>query len=167
MTLAELEKNPLMVYAEPYNTLILDRKGFKSPIPDIKGLAPKDNIKAWVDCKAFIHNLGHATAAYYGFYKHPDAVYIYEILDDFDVFQFTREVMIQSALTLHVAYSDDFTIYDLEEHIDDLLMRFQNKALQDTIYRVGHDLTRKLRSDDRFMGAIHLAIYLEHHMIRY
>ena len=159
MTLAELEKNPLMVYAEPYNTLILDRKGFKSPIPDIKGLAPKDNIKAWVDCKAFIHNLGHATAAYYGFYKHPDAVHIYEVLDDFDVFQFTREVMIQSALTLHVAYSDDFTISDLEEHIDDLLMRFQNKALQDTIYRVGHDLTRKLRSDDRFMGAIHLAIY--------
>ena len=58
MTLAELEKNPLMVYAEHYNTLMIDRIGFKSPIPDIKGLAPKDNIKAWVDCKAFIHNLG-------------------------------------------------------------------------------------------------------------
>ncbi len=160
MTLAELEKDPLMVYAEPYNTLILDGKGFKSPIPDIKGLAPKDNIKAWVDRKAFIHNLGHATAAFFGYYKHPEAIYLFEILDDKEVYCFIREVMIQSAVTLHVAYSDDFTISDLEEHIDDLLMRFRNKALQDTIYRVGHDLTRKLRYDDRFIGAIHLAIHL-------
>ena len=67
MPLAELEKDPLVVFAEPYNTLILDGKGFKSPIPEIKGLAPKSNIKAWVDRKAFIHNLGHATAAYYGY----------------------------------------------------------------------------------------------------
>ena len=71
MPLAELEKDPLVVFAEPYNTLILDGKGFKSPIPEIKGLAPKNNIKAWVDRKAFIHNLGHATAAYYGFSSAP------------------------------------------------------------------------------------------------
>ena len=50
------------------------------------GLAPKDNIKAWVDRKAFIHNLGHATAAYYGFYLHPEAVYMYEVLDDNEVY---------------------------------------------------------------------------------
>ena len=55
---AEFEKDPLVVFAEPYNTLILDGKGFKSPIPNVKGLAPKDNIQAWVDRKAFIHNLG-------------------------------------------------------------------------------------------------------------
>ena len=35
--LAELDKDPLVVFAEPYNTLILDGKGFKSPIPDING----------------------------------------------------------------------------------------------------------------------------------
>ena len=70
--LAETEKDPLVVFAEPYNSLILDGKGFKSPIPEVKGLEPKSNIKAWVDRKAFIHNLGHATAAYYGFYLHPE-----------------------------------------------------------------------------------------------
>ncbi|MFA5818738.1 MAG: hypothetical protein WC854_05615 [Bacteroidales bacterium] len=158
MTLADLEKDPLMVYAEPYNTLILDGKGFKSPIPDIKGLAPKDNIKAWVDRKAFIHNLGHATAAYYGFYKYPDAVYIYEVLEDGEVFRYTRDVMLQSADILKAAYPFDFTAADLEDHIDDLIFRFRNKALQDTIFRVGQDLIRKLGADDRFMGSIHLAI---------
>jgi mannitol-1-phosphate 5-dehydrogenase len=158
MPLAELEKDPLVVFAEPYNTLILDGKGFKSPIPDIKGLAPKNNIKAWVDRKAFIHNLGHATAAYYGFSKYPEAIYMYELLDDTEVLLFTRRVMLQSADILKAAYPGEFTDADLEDHIDDLIHRFRNKALQDTVFRVGQDLQRKLSSDDRFMGAIHLAM---------
>ena len=158
---AELEKDPLVVFAEPYNTLILDKKGFKSPIPEIPGLAPKSNIKAWVDRKAFIHNLGHATAAYYGYFLHPDAVYIYEVLSDSEVLLFTRTVMLQSAQILRTVYPDDFTASDLERHIDDLIVRFQNQALKDTIFRVGQDLLRKLGPDDRFMGAIHLAMAYE------
>jgi mannitol-1-phosphate 5-dehydrogenase len=74
------------------------------------------------------------------------------------IFQFTREVMLQSAEILQKVYPDDFTFSDLVEHIDDLLFRFRNKALQDTIFRVGQDLPRKLGSDDRFMGSIHLAL---------
>jgi mannitol-1-phosphate 5-dehydrogenase len=155
--LAELEKDPLVVFAESYNTLIVDKKGFKASIPDVKGLAPKTNIKAWVDRKAFIHNLGHAAAAYYGLYKHPEATYMYEILDDPEVFGFTRKTMLQSAEMLQFAFPDDFTMTELTDHIDDLLNRFRNRALQDTIFRVGHDLPRKLGPDDRFMGAIHLA----------
>jgi mannitol-1-phosphate 5-dehydrogenase len=158
MPIAEVENDPLMVFAEPYNTLILDGKGFKSPIPEVKGLAPKNNIRAWVDRKAFIHNLGHATAAYYGYFHHPTAVYVYEVLDDEKILKFTREVMLQSAKILKIVYPDDFTLTDLTEHIDDLLYRFRNKALQDTIFRVGQDLPRKLGADDRFMGSIHLAV---------
>jgi len=158
MPLAELEKDPLVIFAEPYNTLILDAKAFKTPIPDVKGLAPKSNIKAWVDRKAFIHNLGHATAAYYGYYLYPETVYMYEILDHIEVKEFTRDVMLQSADILQIVYCDDFPAGELEKHIDDLIFRFRNKALRDTIFRVGQDLGRKLSIDDRFMGAIHLAI---------
>ena len=162
MPIAEAEKDPLMVFAEPYNTLILDGKGFKSPVPDVRGLAPKNNIKAWVDRKAFIHNLGHATAAYCGYFHHPDATYMYEVLDDEKVLYFTRQVMLQSAEILRAEYPGEFTVADLTGHIDDLLHRFRNKALQDTVFRVGQDLTRKLGADDRFMGSIHLAI--QYHM---
>jgi mannitol-1-phosphate 5-dehydrogenase len=154
----ELEKDPLVVFSEPYNTLILDGKGFRSAVPDIKGLAPKSNIKAWVDRKAFIHNLGHASAAYYGHYLHPDAKYMFEILNDTEVLGFTKDVMLQSADILRTVYPDDFTTEDLIYHIDDLIERFRNKALQDTIYRVGQDLVRKLGADDRFMGSICLAM---------
>ena len=52
----------------------------------------------------------------------------------------------------------DFTLADLEAHIDDLINRFRNKALKDTIFRLGMDLIRKLGHDDRFMGSIHLGM---------
>lgn len=158
MPQSEVEKDPLLVYAEEYNSLILDKKGFKGAIPFVEGISPKENIKAWVDRKAFIHNLGHATVAYYGAFKHPKAKYIYEVLEDSHVFNFVREVMLQSAEILHVVYPTDFSFEELENHIDDLLVRFQNRALQDTIFRVGKDLPRKLSVDDRFVGIIRLAI---------
>lgn len=158
MPQSEIEKDPLLVYAEQYNNLILDRKGFVGAVPHVDGLNPKENIKAWVDRKAFIHNMGHATVAYYGAFKHPKAKYIYEVLEDLQVYNFVRDVMLQSAEILHVIYPSDFSLEDLENHIDDLLLRFQNRALQDTIFRVGQDLPRKLSFDDRFIGIIRLAI---------
>jgi mannitol-1-phosphate 5-dehydrogenase len=149
--------DPLVVYAEPYNTLIVDKNGFKNPIPLVSGLSPKKNIKAWVDRKAFIHNLGHAVAAYYGFYKYPGKRYLYEVLEDPDVKEYTKQVMHQSAVILEALYPGDFTMKDLEAHISDLLSRFRNKALKDTLYRVGQDRLRKLGPDDRFVGMIRLA----------
>ncbi len=158
MTDEEINKDPLSVFAEPYNRLILDKKGFKNRIPDVKGLIPKENIKAWVDRKAFIHNLGHATAAYFGFFQHPDATYMYEVLEDENILKFTKEVMLQSADILLEIYPNDFTAKDLSAHIDDLLLRFQNRSLKDTIFRVGQDIPRKLGPDDRFMGIIRFAV---------
>ena len=161
MTTKDLEEDPVQVFAEPYNTLILDKKGFKGEIPPIMEFALKENMKAWVDRKAFIHNLGHATAAYAGYLKDPTTTFIYEALADNKILDFTRSVMEQSAQILRKAYPGEFTQDDLCEHIEDLLQRFQNKKLGDTIFRVGCDLHRKLGKDDRFMGAIRLAQELD------
>ena len=152
------EEDPLLVYAESYNTLILDQKAFKNPIPDVAGLAPKDNMSAWVDRKSFIHNLGHAAAAYYGFMKYPELKYLYEVMAKNDVYETTRNTMLQSADILMKAYPGEFTKGDLIAHIDDLMHRFGNKALGDTLFRVGQDLYRKLGPTDRLVGALHLAL---------
>lgn len=157
MTPKDLENDPLMIYAEAYNTLIVDRMGFLGPIPEVEGISPKDNIKAWVDRKAFIHNLGHATAAYYGHFIDPQARFMYEVLDNNDVFAFTRKAMLQGAQIVSKHHPGEFSRSDLEDHIDDLLCRFRNRALKDTVFRVGCDLQRKLGISDRFAGAIHLA----------
>ena len=158
MTKKDLEEDITRVFAEPYNTLILDKKGFRNPLPDIQGLAPKENMKAWVDRKSFIHNLGHAAAAYFGYLKHPDLVYLYQVLEDGEVLQFTRDTMLQSGRILRLKYPEAFTDLDIREHIDDLIKRFRNRSLGDTVFRVGQDLFRKLDRNDRLAGAIHIAL---------
>jgi mannitol-1-phosphate 5-dehydrogenase len=157
MTARDLEEDLLQVFAEPYNTLILDREGFKCPVPDIPEFSLKDHMNAWVDRKAFIHNLGHATAAYKGYSAHPDARFIYEVLEDPGVWLFTREVMMESSRILMAGYPGEFTHDSLNGHVEDLLARFKNRNLGDTVFRVGCDLKRKLGREDRFMGAIRLA----------
>lgn len=153
----DIDSDILQVFAEPYNTLILDKLAFKNPIPEIEGLAPKDNMKAWVDRKLFIHNLGHSSAAYLGFLTHPTSTYLYEVLADKMLRETVRNTMLQAADILLKKYPKEFTIESLTDHVDDLLSRFENKTLGDTLFRVGCDLQRKLGAEDRLAGAIHLA----------
>jgi len=160
MPLEEQEKDPLLVFTEPYNTLILDKKAFKNPIPNVKGLAPKENIKAWVDRKSFIHNFGHAAAAYAGYVYNPNQTYIYEVLSNLSVKTFVIRAMRQSASVLREKYPDEFTEAELELHINDLITRFENKALKDTVFRVGCDLKRKLHKDDRVVAPLLEGLFL-------
>lgn len=156
----DIEADMLQVFAEPYNNLILDKLAFKNPIPDIVGLSPKENMKAWFDRKLFIHNLGHATTAYLGYKHNKEFVFLYEALAVAEIKQNVRETMLQAADVLLRKYPDEFSMDALTAHIDDLISRFQNRALVDTIYRVGSDLKRKLGTEDRLAGAIHLALEL-------
>ena len=160
MSQRDMDEDPLQIFAESYNSLIVAKNGFKNRVPDVTDLAPKENIKAWVDRKLFIHNMGHATAAYLGFQKNPGWVYMEEALNDPQIYDATRQTMLQSADLLVALYPGEFTHHQLEDHIDDLLERFKNKALGDTIFRVGCDLYRKLSPEDRLVVPIKTAIKL-------
>jgi mannitol-1-phosphate 5-dehydrogenase len=151
------KKDLLWIFAEPYNTLILDKKGFKTPLPHIRDLRAVENIKAYVDRKLFIHNLGHSAAAYLGYQYDSKMTFIYEALEVPEIYKIVREGMKQSAVALNEAYPKDLALPDLQNHIDDLLFRFQNKSLRDTIFRVGRDLYRKLDKNERLVGSMLLA----------
>lgn len=140
--------------AEPHNDLIVDKMGFLRDIPDVANLHPVSPIEAYVDRKLFIHNLGHATAAYLGYSAYPERLLIAEVLEDEHIYSSVRKTMMQSGEVLLCLYPTVFTRASVTEHIEDLLQRFRNKALGDTVFRVGRDLFRKLRYDDRFMGII-------------
>jgi len=146
--------DPLLVYAEAYNTLILDATAFRNPIPDVPGLDPKENMAAYVDRKAFIHNCGHAACAYLGHLADPGAVYIWEAVEKAEVQEAARRAMWESGRALIGCYPQEFDEANQHEHIEDLLSRFSNRALGDTIYRVGRDLPRKLSRGDRMVGAL-------------
>ena len=162
MPAEEEEKDVLQVFAEAYNTLIVDKKAFKNSISDIEGLAPKENMKAWVDRKAFIHNYGHAVVAYIANQYDSSFTYLHEALAIPEIRLFTRNAMIEAAHILMAKYQNEFTENQLIEHIDDLLKRFENRYLGDTIYRVGCDLRRKLSRNDRVVALLMEGI--EHHL---
>jgi len=151
---SERSRDPLLVYAEAYNTLICDRRGFRGEIPAVPGLDPKDNMKAFVERKSFIHNLGHAAIAYLAFLKDPGLIYTWEATRDVAIRQTAKAVMWESGRALIRAYPEEFDEASQEEHIENLLRRFGNVHLGDTIYRVGRDLPRKLGPDDRLIGAM-------------
>ncbi len=145
--------NPLRVYVEPYNILPVDKGAFKGEIPDIKNLYPFEPFNLFIQRKLFLHNMSHATCAYLGFLR--DYAYIYEAVADFDIKFVAYKALTQSALA--VAKENGVEIDGLLAHAENLLYRFTNKALGDTVERVGKDTMRKLSSNDRLIGAINLA----------
>jgi len=156
MTEEQHRADPLLVFAEAYNTLICDGQAFRNPVPQGEGLDPKTNMGAYVDRKLFVHNLGHAAAAYLGHLEAPEATYVWEAVAHDVVGPAVREAMWESGRSLMMEYPDEFCEADIDRHIEDLLRRFRNQALGDTIYRVGRDVPRKLGRDDRIIGALRL-----------
>jgi len=154
MSEKERRRDPLLVYAEAYNTLIVDKKGFRKDVPEVEGLEPKENMASYVDRKLFIHNLGHAITAYLGYISDPEMKYIWEAIDEKDIRKAVESAMWESGRALISEYPQEFREESLGDHIEDLIRRFGNRALGDTIYRVGRDIPRKLSRNDRLIGAL-------------
>jgi mannitol-1-phosphate 5-dehydrogenase len=152
----EVRRNdPLEVWGEAYNAIIADRNGFVGPVPDdIEGLLLKQCFQAYVDRKLYIHNLGHATCAYHGYLR--GHALIDDAMCDPAVLAETEAVMQESARALARRYPQELDAAGLAEHVADLVRRFGNQALGDTVFRVGRDLRRKLAPGDRMIGGLRL-----------
>ncbi|MDR0718172.1 MAG: mannitol-1-phosphate 5-dehydrogenase [Treponema sp.] len=142
--------NPLRVCVEAYGFLPVDKDAFKGEIPQIAGMYPFDNFDFYIQRKLFVHNMGHATCAYFGMVKGDE--YIYQTVRRSSILFIAQNAMLESALALSAEFNKPLP--DLHFHIRDLLNRFSNKALGDTCARVGGDTARKLGPEDRLVGAI-------------
>lgn len=153
MTEEKKAGNPLRVYVEPYNILPVDKDAFKGEVPEIKNLYPYKPFNLFIQRKLFMHNMSHATCAYLGYLR--NYTFIYEAVADFDIKFVAFKALTQSALA--VSKENGVDIDFLLDHAENLLYRFTNKALADTVERVGKDTIRKLSDNDRLIGAIKLA----------
>ncbi len=158
LTEQDREEDPLRLFAEPYNNLILHGEAFLCEPPRSSSISLVSPIAPWVDRKLFIHNLGHAACAYLGRVKYPGLTLIWEVLEDEALRNQVRGAMREGAAALLAEYPGIFTEESLNEHIGDLISRFRNRALGDSVRRVGRDLRRKLGRDDRVVGAMRLAV---------
>ena len=141
--------NFLRIWVEPYNSLPVDKEAFVGDMPKILNLKPFSPFEFYVKRKLFIHNLGHAACAYLGHKK--GYKYIWQAVGDDDIKSVAESAMRESAAALAKHYALDMG--ELEAHIKDLLGRFANRALGDSVARVGRDPMRKLSKNDRLAGA--------------
>lgn len=154
MTEKQRLRDPLMVVVEEYKKLPVDRRGFVGAIPPIVGFMPYDNFEAYVERKLFTHNLGHATAAYLGYLRGHE--YIWQAMGDGAVSDTVKAVLAETGEAQ--IKKNGFTAEEHQAHIDDLLHRFANVALGDTVARVGRDPIRKLGPNDRLIGGAKLVM---------
>ena len=145
----------LLICVEPYAELPVDRDAFKGEIPDLVGLIPYTPFEFYIKRKLFLHNGGHALCASLGYQKGYE--YIWQAIADPEIYAAAKASMMTSAEALVRKFGEGVR-ENVESNVTDLLFRFQNKALKDTVARVGADPVRKLRRNDRIVGAALFAI---------
>ena len=150
MTEAMKKGDPLRICVEEYDYLPVDRAAFKGPIPDYEKIVPFSPFSFYLERKLYIHNMAHAVTAFLGGIK--GYTYIDESIGDIYIRKLVEGAMIESAMMISKKYHVEFS--ELKAHIDDLLFRFQNPDLHDTVERVGREPIRKLKPKDRLVGAL-------------
>ena len=148
-------QDKLLICVEPYSELPVDKDAFKGPIPDLVGLIPYSPFEFYIKRKLFLHNGGHALCAYLGYQKGYE--YIWQAIADPEIYAAAKASMMTSAQALVQKFGEGVR-ENVESNVTDLLLRFQNRALKDTVARVGADPVRKLRRNDRIVGAALFAI---------
>ncbi len=144
--------DPLIVGVEPFCSLPVDALAFKGGIPEIKNMVPSENIAYHTDAKLYIHNMLHSACAYLGYIK--GYTYIYEAVGNGEIMKMLRGALVEIAQA--IAAEHGVSEEEPVKYGEDLLRRFANRALADSVARVGRDTPRKLSYEDRLTGAARL-----------
>ncbi len=146
------EKEPLAVCVEPYCELPVDGDSFCGEIPKIANMVPVSPFEVMIRRKLFMHNMSHAMTAYLGYIIGRE--FIFEAIGDPRIRFAVLAALGEAARAIGKAYG--VATSPLLAHGFELLGRYDNALLGDTVARVGKDTARKLGPEDRIMGAIRL-----------
>jgi mannitol-1-phosphate 5-dehydrogenase len=141
------------IRVEPYKELPVDRSGFIGPPPAIEAMELCDRFETYVARKLYVHNCGHAVLAYLGYLR--GYAYGYQALADPEIAAHLDRAWDES-IAGQVAHYGVSAAW-LREHAVALRQRFANRALGDTVYRLGRDPIRKLGPTDRLVAPARLA----------
>ena len=144
---------PLVFVGDHPDEFVVYGKRLVRPIPEIKGMRVVDNYDAWFQKKLFMFSAGHATTAYLGYLK--GYHYIHSAIRDPEIREAVLAAMREGQQGLMAQYGGDLA--GDEEHLLEIVARFENAALNDSIDRVGRDPLRKLGKRDRLIGAARMA----------
>ena len=142
-------EDPTAVRVEPYSFLPYDASGPNRALDVPDFVAVTDGFGFYEDRKLFSHNMGHCLLAYLGELRGYE--YTWGAIADPEIRLIVRGAMGESGAAVAARYGRP--IGPVLEHVNDLITRFGNRALADTIERVGRDPERKMQADDRLLGA--------------
>lgn len=146
------KQHPLAVCVEPYCILPVDKDAFLGEIPSITNMIPFSPFDFHIRRKLYMHNMSHSLTAYLGAQK--GYSYIWEAVSDGEIRNVAGGALQEIATALAREYN--VSLKELLDFSSELLERYKNKLLGDTVERVGKDTKRKLSEKDRFIGAIKL-----------
>jgi len=145
-------ENKLTVVAEPFCILPVNKDAWIGQPPCIDGILFESNFEYYIQSKLFLHNMGHCLTAYMG--KLNGYTYIYEAIGNESIRDIVKYAMYSVAEALSLEHNRPYS--EIKRYANDLIVRFGNKHLGDTIERVGRDIKRKLGINDRLLGAVRL-----------
>jgi mannitol-1-phosphate 5-dehydrogenase len=155
---ARREGNPsgdelLVFIGDRAKAFYVDATTIRGPLRAIDGMIVTPAFDACVQRKLFTFSAGHATAAYLGFLK--GYHYIHTAVRDREIRAAVLEAMREGQRALATIHGIELA--GDESSLREILARFDNAELQDSIERVGRDPVRKLAAEDRLVGAARLA----------
>ena len=148
-----VDDEALVFVGDPPASFVVDGPHLVDPIPAIASMIVADNFGAWMRRKLYIFSAGHATCAYLGYLK--GYRYIHSAIRDGEIRSAVVQAMSEAQKGIAALYGEAFA--GGAAHLEEILDRFGNGAINDSISRVGRDPLRKLSSDDRLLGAARLA----------
>lgn len=142
------------IVVESYNQLPVDADALKTDVSDIMNFVPVTPFAIEKYKKYFMHNMSHAICAYMGFIKGYE--YLWQAVGDDAIRSVASKALDESIAAISKYFDVDSG--PLRRYADDLLYRYSNKYLKDTVARVGRDPKRKLQPNDRLAGAAHFCL---------
>jgi mannitol-1-phosphate 5-dehydrogenase len=148
-----LSDEPMVFVGDPPDSFVVDATHLVAPVPAIASMIVADNFAAWMRRKLYIFSAGHATCAYLGYLK--GYRYIHSAIRDGEIRSAVVEAMAEAQRGIAAIYGEAFA--GGPAHLQEIIERFANAAITDSISRVARDPFRKLASEDRLLGAARLA----------
>lgn len=150
---AALAEDPLLVIAEPYHSLPCAKSMFRAAIPPIAGLDAEEDFEAYVARKLYLQVAGHAAFAYLGYPRHP---FLWQCVEDRRVRGMVEPALDEAERAIAAKFH--FTLDELRAFTAEMVERYRNQTLGDTVERVAQDPMRKVRPEDRLVGAANLCL---------
>ena len=147
-------EDPLLILAEPFVPLIVDSAGWQGQLPKLSGVRFVNDLAPHHARKLYTHNGGHFVLACLGGARGLE--FLADAARDPELAAELAGFWDETGRAIALHYGLD--LGEQRRFEADLLQRFRNRALGDTVERVARDPLRKLRPDDRLVGAASLCL---------